>query len=125
MILEAGFGLKHNMIENVNKLNQKRMSPVDKIADLITRFAGSPGFVILHTVWFTLWFVFKLNINLLTLIVSLEAIYLTTFVMMNQNQQDKKNHIELEHDYKINKEADKKIKELHKKIDKIDAKLKI
>lgn len=59
-----------------------------KIAEKISDFAGSMTFVYLHTIWFALWFVFKLDINLLTLIVSLEAIYLSTFIMITQNRQE-------------------------------------
>lgn len=55
-------------------------------ADAVTAFAGSWLFVAIHVVWFTVWMVLRLDINLLTLIVSLEAIYLATFVLMSQNR---------------------------------------
>ncbi len=64
-----------------------------KLADLITRFAGSMPFVYLHIVWFTLWIIFANQVGdsfpygLLTMIVSLEAIFLATFIMVNQNRQ--------------------------------------
>ncbi len=59
-----------------------------KLAEKISDFAGSMVFVYLHTIWFLAWFVLKLNIDVLTLIVSLEAIYLSTFIMINQNRQE-------------------------------------
>ena len=64
-----------------------------KFADLITRFAGSMLFVYLHIIWFALWIIFAKQIGdsfpfgLLTMVVSLEAIFLATFIMVNQNRQ--------------------------------------
>src|SRR3990167_2958450 len=64
-----------------------------KLADVITRFAGSMPFVYIHIVWFALWIIFAKQIGdvfpfgLLTMIVSLEAIFLATFIMVNQNRQ--------------------------------------
>src|SRR5690242_19582510 len=58
----------------------------ESIADAVTFFLGSWWCIGLHAVWFVLWFVFRQNIDMLTLIVSLEAIFLTTFVMMSQSR---------------------------------------
>ncbi len=55
-------------------------------ADTVASFAGSWLFVGLHVVWFGAWLLLRLDINLLTLIVSLEAIFLATFVLMSQNR---------------------------------------
>lgn len=55
-------------------------------ADSVASFAGSWRFVLLHVAWFSLWLLLHLDINLLTLIVSLEAIFLATFVLMSQNR---------------------------------------
>src|SRR6201982_2627908 len=59
------------------------------IADWITGFAGSMNFVYLHIALFTIWMLFieKSPWPTLTLIVSLEAIFLSTFVMIGQNRQ--------------------------------------
>jgi len=65
-------------------------TPGELAADLITASAGSWPFVLLHVVWFTVWLLLRLDINLLTLIVSLEAIFLATFVLMSQNRQASK-----------------------------------
>src|SRR3954453_11817271 len=60
-----------------------------RIADKITAFAGSMRFVYLHAVLFAAWMLFfeKSPWPTLTLIVSLEAIFLSTFVMIGQNRQ--------------------------------------
>jgi uncharacterized membrane protein len=63
----------------------------NRIADSITAFAGSMWFVYLHIAWFTGWIVLgfeKYPYGLLTMIVSLEAIFLSTFVLISQNRQD-------------------------------------
>jgi uncharacterized membrane protein len=63
----------------------------NRIADVITRFAGSMWFVYLHIAWFSFWIVVGVErypYGLLTMIVSLEAIFLSTFVMISQNRQD-------------------------------------
>jgi uncharacterized membrane protein len=63
----------------------------NRIADRITAFAGSMLFVYIHIVWFALWIGFRVEafpFGLLTMIVSLEAIFLSTFVMISQNRQD-------------------------------------
>ena len=72
-----------------------------RIADLITRFAGSMGFVYVHVVIFASWMlVFEKNPwPTLTLAVSLEAIFLSTFVMIGQNRQSKFQQIKADHDF--------------------------
>jgi uncharacterized membrane protein len=61
-----------------------------KAADWITGFVGSWTFVAIHALWFVLWIILRFEpfpFGLLTLLVSLEAIFLSTFVMMSQNRQ--------------------------------------
>ena len=68
----------------------------NRIADKITAFAGSMGFVYLHLVWFAAWIVFRVEaypFGLLTMIVSLEAIFLSTFVMISQNRADARRQV--------------------------------
>jgi uncharacterized membrane protein len=65
----------------------------NRIADKITDFAGSMMFVYLHILWFGSWIGFGVEsypYGLLTMIVSLEAIFLSTFVMISQNRADAK-----------------------------------
>jgi uncharacterized membrane protein len=67
-----------------------------RIADRITQFAGSMLFVYVHVVWFAVWIglgVEKYPFGLLTMIVSLEAIFLSTFVMISQNRADEKRRV--------------------------------
>ena len=67
-----------------------------RIADAITGFAGSMSFVYVHIVWFASWIVLgieKYPYGLLTMIVSLEAIFLSTFVMISQNRADARRQV--------------------------------
>jgi uncharacterized membrane protein len=82
---------------------QKRAADVQlRIADQITSFAGSMNFVYLHVVLFATWMLVfeKSPWPTLTLIVSLEAIFLSTFVMIGQNRQAAFQQAKADHDYK-------------------------
>src|SRR5450631_1380624 len=72
-----------------------------RVADAITAFAGSMRFVYLHGVVFALWMVVleKSPWPTLTLIVSLEAIFLSTFVMIGQNRQASFQQAKADHDF--------------------------
>ena len=72
-----------------------------RIADRVTAFAGSMNFVYLHAVAFALW---MLLVEVdpwpkLTLVVSLEAIFLSTFVMIGQNRQSAYQQAKADHDF--------------------------
>ncbi len=72
-----------------------------RIADWITGFAGSMNFVYLHVALFTVWMLFLESKPwpTLTLIVSLEAIFLSTFVMIGQNRQAAFQQAKADHDF--------------------------
>ena len=78
-----------------------------RLADSITTFAGSMGFVGLHLLWFGAWIVINLlgprfdpfPFGLLTMIVSLEAIFLSTFVLISQNRVEERQQAVAEHHY--------------------------
>jgi uncharacterized membrane protein len=73
-----------------------------RIADAITRFAGSMRFVYIHAVAFAVWMVFAERDPWpkLTLVVSLEAIFLSTFVMIGQNRQADFQQAKADHDFR-------------------------
>jgi uncharacterized membrane protein len=73
--------------------DQRAKSVENRISDRITGFAGSMPFVYIHIAWFGCWIGFGVErypFGLLTMIVSLEAIFLSTFVMISQNRADAK-----------------------------------
>jgi len=87
----------------------------DRIADAVTSFAGSMLFVYLHIIWFTLWVaipVEKFPFGFLTMLVSLEAIFLSTFVMISQNRADEKRAALAEHQWQIVQSEEKQNEEL-------------
>ena len=110
------------MIINPNEEIKRLKKQEDKVADKITDFAGSMQFVYIHSVWFVVWILINVGLfgaaatfddfpfGLLTLIVSLEAIFLSTFVMISQNRQAKASEIRSELDYHVNVKAEKEVK---------------
>ena len=86
----------------VAQFNQQGASDVQlRIADQITNFAGSMNFVYLHVVIFAVWMLVleRSPWPTLTLIVSLEAIFLSTFVMIGQNRQAAFQQTKADQDY--------------------------
>lgn len=81
-----------------------------RISDVIATQAGKMWFIILHAIWFTVWIVVNLKgrqyafdpfpFPLLTMVVSLESIFLSLFILMSQNrsgaQADRRNHLDLQ-----------------------------
>jgi len=72
-----------------------------RLADRITAFAGSMNFVWIHAVLFAVWMAALKNNPwpTLTLVVSLEAIFLSTFVMIGQNRQSAFQQAKADHDF--------------------------
>ena len=108
----------------------KKIQTIQDIwADRITAFSGSMAFVYLHALVFAIWIVINLiqdkkgfdpfPFGLLTLIVSLEAIFLSTFVMLSQNRQAKQADLRAELDYEINVKAEKEVEEIKVLLDEI------
>jgi uncharacterized membrane protein len=81
--------------------NRRRADVQLRIADAITTFAGSMPFVYIHAVVFALWMLFVESDPWpkLTLVVSLEAIFLSTFVMIGQNRQAAFQQAKADHDF--------------------------
>jgi uncharacterized membrane protein len=98
------------------KHDEERAEAVqNRIADKITAFAGSMLFVYIHIVWFACWIGFgveKYPFGLLTMIVSLEAIFLSSFVMISQNRGDAKRQVIADEQWKKVQEEDHQNKEL-------------
>src|SRR6476660_1025172 len=94
---------------------ERAESAQNRIADKITDFAGSMMFVYLHILWFGSWISFRVEnypFGLLTMIVSLEAIFLSTFVMISQNRADAKRQVVADQQWQNVKEEDHQNQEL-------------
>jgi uncharacterized membrane protein len=94
---------------------QRAANVQNRIADQITAFAGSMWFVYIHIIWFSCWIGFGVErypYGLLTMIVSLEAIFLSTFVMISQNRADAKRQVIADQQWQTVKEEDNQNQEL-------------
>ncbi len=114
------------------KLLKQLHSFEGRIAEFISNFAGSMNFVYFHVIWFSLWIAFNHGLfeslfpafdpfpyGLLTMIVSLEAIFLATFIMINQNRQALiETYRELEEE-KAEEEAEEEVEDIQKDLEDI------
>jgi uncharacterized membrane protein len=93
----------------IEHATERRKSIENRIADRITDFSGSMLFVYIHIIWFACWIGFGVEAfpyGLLTMIVSLEAIFLSTFVMISQNRADSKREVIANQQWKTVQEED-------------------
>ena len=100
------------LIEHARK---RAESVQNRVADRITGFSGSMRFVYLHAIWFACWIGFGVEpypYGLLTMIVSLEAIFLSTFVMISQNRADTKREVIANQQWQTVQEEDRQNEEL-------------
>jgi uncharacterized membrane protein len=112
-------------------VDDKNVSLQDRIADGITAFSGSMLFVWIHVIVFGGWIVYNMSpaafdpfpFGLLTMWVSLEAIFLATFVLISQNRQGQAADKRAELDYKINIKAEHEVEAIQAKLTEILTKL--
>jgi uncharacterized membrane protein len=114
---------------NVNEVFEEKMTFGDRLADWITASVGTMKFLYFNAVWFAVWIVINLGLisglqqfdpfpfGLLTMVVSLEAIFLSLFVLISQNRSDAKDRLRSELDYRVNVKAEVEIGQLHEKVD--------
>ena len=101
-------------VKDESKIVEALKTAQDRAADTITSFAGSLNFVYIHSFWFGVWIIINLGalgvglkfdkypFGLLTMIVSLEAIFLSTFVMVSQNRQAARADLRSQLDFETN-----------------------
>jgi len=125
--------LRHTASRNVNLEVADSRSQVEKVADWIAAFSGSITFLMIHVVIFAVWILLNVDwlpgwkppmfdpfpFGLLTMVVSLEAIILSVFVLLSQNRQASKERIRGDIEYEVNLKAELEIAHLHEKIDRL------
>lgn len=100
-------------VREIRRQLEARKSRQDRIADGITAFSGNLSFVYFHVIWFAVWVCWNTGVfgipafdpfpfGLLTMIVSLEAIFLSTFVLVSQNRLTEASDTRAELDLQIN-----------------------
>jgi uncharacterized membrane protein len=99
----------------VRHAEERAHSLENRVADRITDFAGSMRFVYIHLAWFGCWIGFGVErypYGLLTMIVSLEAIFLSTFVLISQNRADAKRQVIADQQWQTVQKEDRQNQEL-------------
>jgi len=120
--------LRHTATRNVNVETEDKRTVVQKAADWIAAFSGSIPFLLLHVGIFGLWIFLNRDstkafdpypFNFLTMCVSLEAIFLSVFVLLSQNRQAAKDRVHADIEYDVNLKAELEIAHLHEKLDRL------
>ena len=119
--------LRRRVARNINEELAIRSTAVERIADVIAAFSGSITFLFLNAAWFTFWIVWNVTPSLphfdpypfgfLTMVVSLEAIFLSIFVLVSQNRQAAKDRLRADAEYEVNLKAELEVTHLHEKMD--------
>ena len=110
-------GQHHRPLRNpvlLQHANERAKSLQNRIADAITGFAGSMSFVYIHVAVFAIWMLLLEHQPwpTLTLAVSLEAIFLSTFVMISQNRTDEKRQVLADHQWEFIQTEERQNEEL-------------
>jgi CRP/FNR family cyclic AMP-dependent transcriptional regulator len=122
--------LRTRVSRNVNEEMEVQSTTLQHIADGIAWFSGSMLFLLLNGAWFVIWIALNtLHLGVrafdpypfgfLTMIVSLEAIFLSCFVLISQNRQAEKDRVRSDIEYDVNIKAELEVAHLHEKTDRI------
>ncbi len=130
MMRKADELLRTRVSRNVNEEVEEHLTTLQKVADWIAWFSGSMPFLMMNGIWFIIWIIVNTMdvglprfdpypFGLLTMIVSLEAIFLSCFVLVSQNRQAEKDHVRSDVEYEINVKAELEVAHLHEKTDRM------
>ena len=121
--------LRRQVARNINLEMEVRSTTIEKIADVIAAFSGSIQFLFLNALWFAAWIGWNVlpgvhhvdpyPFGFLTMVVSLEAIFLSIFVLVSQNRQAAKDRLRADAEYEVNLKAELEIAHLHEKLDQL------
>jgi len=120
--------LRTRVSRNANEEVEEKITTLQRIADWISWFSGSMEFLLVNAIWFIIWIAINTlplgvpqfdpyPFGLLTMIVSLEAIFLSCFVLISQNRQAEKDRVRSDIEYDVNIKAELEIAHLHEKTD--------
>lgn len=123
--------IQRTVTRNVNEVTAEQATAITRFADAIPAFTGSIPSTFLHALFFTAWIVVNLSIvnglrafdpypfEFMSVIVSLEAIFLTLFVLTSQNRQRARDRIRSDIEFQTSLNTELKIAYLHEKIDRL------
>jgi CRP/FNR family cyclic AMP-dependent transcriptional regulator len=123
--------LRHTASRDYNEEEEDQRTAVMKAADWISEFSGSIPFLLIHCALFFVWIIVNVGalshtglggwdpfpFGLLTMVVSLEAIILSVFVLLSQNRQVARERVKNDIEYQVNLKAELEVAELHNKLD--------
>jgi len=119
--------LRRRVARNINEEMEIRSTTIERIADVIAEYSGSIPFLFLNAAWFLVWILWNsapflphfdpYPFGFLTMVVSLEAIFLSIFVLVSQNRQAAKDRLRADAEYEVNLKAELEITHLHEKMD--------
>ncbi|MEW5742381.1 MAG: DUF1003 domain-containing protein [Myxococcota bacterium] len=114
-----------------NQAVEERLTTIQRMADAAADFSGRFSFLLVHALWFAVWIVLNVDVlpgihpfdpfpfGLLTMVVSLEAIFLSCMVLISQNRTAAKDRIRSDVEYEANMRASLEVTQLHVKIDQV------
>ncbi len=121
--------LRQMATRNINEEMQQPRTPVERITDWIAAFSGSFAFLVIHALVFAGWIGWNyipdlsafdpFPFGLLTMCVSLEAIFLSVIVLLSQNRQAAKDRVRSDVEYDVNLKAELEVSHLHEKVDRL------
>jgi uncharacterized membrane protein len=141
LLAATGRRLRHNALlirnaatRNANDEVEDKRSTVMRVADWIAAFSGSIPFLMLHVAGFAAWILLNVKLfpfgnfdpfpfGFLTLVVSLEAIILSVFVLLSQNRQVARDKVHGDIEYDVNLKAEMQIAHMHEKVDTLYAEM--
>ena len=127
-IREANTIVQNRVARNVNEEVPEVVGFGARLSDLLTNAAGSIGFVYISLLWFVIWIVLNVGLipgvqpfdpfpfGLLTMVVSLEAIFLSLFVLISQNRQAARDKVRNDIEYEVNLKAEIEIRSLIRQV---------
>lgn len=126
--------IRSRVSRNANEEVVEQATPLQRAADGIAWFSGSMAFLFLNAAWFAIWIAVNtlplgvpafdpFPFGLLTMILSIEAIFLSCFVLISQNRQGEKDRVRADIEYEVNIKAELEIAHLHEKADRIHAEM--
>jgi CRP/FNR family transcriptional regulator, cyclic AMP receptor protein len=126
--------LRNTAARNTYEVAEARQNVIQRAADWVANFSGSLSFLIVHIILFAVYILLNTNLfsfgnfdpfpyGLLTMVVSLEAIILSTLLLYSQNRQAARDRVRSDIEYDVNLKAELQIQHLHEKIDQIHAQI--
>ena len=125
--------IRNAATRNANEVHEDTRSTIMRVADWIANFSGSLTFLFIHIAVFAFWLGWNTLLparsfdaypyGFLTLVVSLEAIILSVFVLLSQNRQVEKDKVRSDIEYDVNLKAEMQIAHMHEKVDSLYAEM--